>query len=749
MALGIVLGRFASSWLFLFALCLMAVSLLVITVLSRELLRKAWFPVTMLALGSVLMFSQVCSVTNGKLPELAARKTFVGLAGRVVSTPVNTGESSSFFLQAEALALQGHEYACGERALVRVDGSIDVEKYYCGSVVIARGTLLTGTNSAGWLLDHGAASILKVTEKNLKGAPVAPDPVSMTVHRARHWFSVRYRHDLPSGVAGLMEGMTIGTVDRIEPGVMANLRACGLSHIVSVAGLHVGSVALVVLGVLAAAGAGRKGRYVCACLAAALVLALSNFKPSTMRASIMAAIAFGGAMTGRDYDPLAGLSIAGVIIVALNPRSLFDSTFQYSFVAACGIVLAVRGLKASGFRTFIAVCAGTQLAIIPLMLFRGDAVPVTAIAANALVIPLIGPLLVSGWGLAILGGACAPAATVLAIPIRFACRYVVAVASFFSAVPKAGIFGTTAGVLSVVIYLYALATIILRVRSGGALFKPAVAFMVAVMLALVPCTPIAAFSSSNRVTVLDVGEGDAILVQDRSGASVLVDGGPDGRLLMKKLEALNVRKLDAIVSSHPHADHEAGLITVLQQLPVGRLIDPGLPKMSGLYRTMIQVAESKGVKRTIAREGQVFRVSSSTELDVLYAPLDLEKIPEDVNDCSLVVMARVAGMRALLSGDIGPKAEDTLLGRHPNLECDLLKIPHQGAREAASARFYEACDPAVAAISVGRDNMYGHPAHECLELLASRGIRVARTDTDGDISLSVDNGRIGLVKARR
>jgi competence protein ComEC len=164
---------------------------------------------------------------------------------------------------------------------------------------------------------------------------------------------------------------------------------------------------------------------------------------------------------------------------------------------------------------------------------------------------------------------------------------------------------------------------------------------------------------------------------------------------------------------------------------------------------MIQVAESKGVKRTIAREGQVFRVSSSTELDVLYAPLDLEKIPEDVNDCSLVVMARVAGMRALLSGDIGPKAEDTLLGRHPNLECDLLKIPHQGAREAASARFYEACDPAVAAISVGRDNMYGHPAHECLELLASRGIRVARTDTDGDISLSVDNGRIGLVKARR
>lgn len=204
-----------------------------------------------------------------------------------------------------------------------------------------------------------------------------------------------------------------------------------------------------------------------------------------------------------------------------------------------------------------------------------------------------------------------------------------------------------------------------------------------------------------------------------------------------------------IVSTHPHDDHITGLVEVMRQTPVGSLIDPGLPLTSPAYLELVRLALRKHVPRTIGREGQVLAVSTLTELRVLYAPLDLERIPEDMNDCSLMMMASVGGMRALMCGDASCEAQKMLLGAHPDLECDLLKVPHHGAREASYAELYAACRPAVAAISAGRDNKFGHPSPRCLELLASRGIRTARTDKDGDIELSIDSDRIGLVTGRR
>jgi competence protein ComEC len=145
----------------------------------------------------------------------------------------------------------------------------------------------------------------------------------------------------------------------------------------------------------------------------------------------------------------------------------------------------------------------------------------------------------------------------------------------------------------------------------------------------------------------------------------------------------------------------------------------------------------------------VVRVSERTRLEVLYAPGASAGGMSDANDSSLVVMVHLNGMRALMTGDLGSDEQKELLAYHPDLSCDVLKVPHHGAREAASGELYDACRPALAAISVWKGNRFGHPSATCIEKLADRRIPVERTDRDGDLEVSVDNGRIGLAKGRR
>lgn len=277
------------------------------------------------------------------------------------------------------------------------------------------------------------------------------------------------------------------------------------------------------------------------------------------------------------------------------------------------------------------------------------------------------------------------------------------------------------------------------------LFRSLVAIAVAVMLLFIPCLPLVSFRGADRVTILDVGEGDGILIQDRFGCSVLVDGGPDERKIIAKLQSRRIRRLDLAVSSHPHSDHLTGLVAALREMPVGRVLDGGAGRGSGgAYEEFLRLVREKKIKRTIAREGQVITVSPDLWLEVLYAPRDLRGLPKNLNDCSVVMVAHLAGTRILLTGDIESTGQQTLLGLHPDLSCDVLKVPHQGARNAATPELIDSCKPRVGVISVEKDNPYGHPSARSVGLMRARGTSVFRTDRDGDIMLSVASGRIGV-----
>jgi competence protein ComEC len=706
--------------------------------------RTALFLLAFAAAGTLLSLLAFGGPSSGILQDLASRSATATVTGAVSSAPVESELGTSFFVRVSGVEALGRRWTTGETVLVALDGPTPIEGLKT-RVVTVKGRVRVAGSDLGWLQLHGACCSLSASATGVHVDGPGGNPGIRLLEALRAAMCRTYRRVFTPRTAGFIEGVTLSKTDGMDPEIVSDLRSTGLSHIAAVSGLHVGSAAMLVLGMLLLAGAGRRSRFLGAAAAGFLVMGLASFRPSASRAFIMAGLSFGGSILGREHDSLAGLSIAGIVLTGMNPHALFDPGFQLSFSAALSIVLGVRNAgRVGGLRAALAVCAAAQLGVLPLMLLRGEGVPVTALLANLIVVPLIGPLLLMSWLVALITAMNKGVGKALSMVPSAVARTVMGVASTMARVPRAWPGGGPAGVAAVLFYLLAMAWLLKRARDGGSMLRPVVCALTAAAIVLAGPYVIPTFSSADRVIAFDIGEGDAILLQDHCGGTVLVDGGPDEKKVLKKLHERGVGKIDVVVASHPHSDHLAGLLGVLREVPVGRLLEPGVTPADGIYAKLLRLARQKSIPCTAAREGGVIKVSDATELDVLYAPGAVRGTNDDpVNDSSAVVMARVAGARVLLMGDIEEEGQAVLLGLHPDVGCDILKVPHQGAANAATPGLYDSAHPRVALISVQRGNRYGHPSARCLDLLEERGIRVFRTDEEGDIELSVGRGKIG------
>jgi len=236
-----------------------------------------------------------------------------------------------------------------------------------------------------------------------------------------------------------------------------------------------------------------------------------------------------------------------------------------------------------------------------------------------------------------------------------------------------------------------------------------------------------------RVTVLDVGQGDAILFQPANAAPILVDGGPPGDGLERKLEAAGVKKLGAVVVTHDQSDHAGGLEDVLGEIPIGRLL------FDRVHPGLIAAATGAGAKPERIAAGRELR-AGGLRLRVLWPPAELlgaASAGEDPNRLALVMEARWRSFSMLLTADA--EAEAVPLDPGP---VDVLKVAHHGSDDAGLDALLDRSRPQLALISVGAGNSYGHPTAGTLATLAQHGIRTLRTDREGDIVIDVGRGRV-------
>jgi competence protein ComEC len=579
---------------------------------------------------------------------------------------------------------------------------------------------------------------------------------------------------MPPREAALARGFVLGEDDEIDAATVEDFRHAGLAHLLAVSGQNVALLALLAMPLLAALGLALRTRLLWVLGLIAVYVPLAGAGPSIQRAGIMGGLSLLATLAGRRTSRFYALLAAAVVLLLIDPGIAADVGWQLSFAAVLGILLLARGMRSAvagrigsrGWRgalaDAVAMTIAATLATAPLIAFHFEGVSTLTLAANLLALPAVAPAM---W----LGMLTAAAGQVPGLPVgalnsvdALLLAYIAQVAAWCGRPGWAylhvhlGLGGLLASYAAVGASAAAVARLdrarriagarrgrdrsvrplseIGRQRTNGRLV---VGLLLAVG-ALLFIRPAAGEPSPDpppglRVSVLDVGQGDAILLQPRGAPSVLVDGGPFGDDLAAKLRDAGVERLGAAVITHDQADHAGGVLELLGAMPIGQVV-------FGLLRgpTLAEVRGAGVPPRAVARGDEIR--SGRLRLSVLWPPAELLAEPplgEDPNALAVVLLVRWRDFSMLLTADA--EAEATPLDPGP---IDVLKVAHHGSDDVGLGALLDRTRPRLAAISVGEGNPFGHPTASTLATLARHGVAVLRTDEDGPIVLDVAGGSI-------
>src|SRR5665647_3178607 len=251
------------------------------------------------------------------------------------------------------------------------------------------------------------------------------------------------------------------------------------------------------------------------------------------------------------------------------------------------------------------------------------------------------------------------------------------------------------------------------------------------------------------MSVIDVGQGDAILLTFPHNESLLIDGGKEveGPTVVAYLHSIGITRLNGVIATHPDSDHIGGLITVLGSVQVDHVYDVGLPKSSTTYATFLQLIAQKNISYTQSRAGDSIAMDSDTTILIINPPKPISETEAPDNDHSIVMKVTYQRVSYLLTGDAESSAEARMISMY-NCSAYVLKVGHHGSSSASSATFLRAVMPHIAVISVGANNSYGHPAPQTLARLAAVNSMVYQTDKQGTIIVTT-NGLTVDVRAAR
>ncbi|QIK71097.1 MBL fold metallo-hydrolase [Propioniciclava coleopterorum] len=550
---------------------------------------------------------------------------------------------------------------------------------------------------------------------------------------------------LPGDARHLVPALVVGDTSGFPEDLRQRFVTTGLTHLTAVSGANL----TLMLGFLRAlvVGLGLRGRVISVVMVAGVAgfVLLCLGEPSVLRAAAMGLVGLAALGHGGSRGSgLRALSVAVLVVVLVEPAMARSLGFGLSVTATAGLLLWARPFAAALGRWLprwvaeaLAVPLAAQLATEPLVVALAGQVSVVAVVANLLAGPLVGPATVVGLGVTLVAPVWLAGARLLAWPAGLCAEGIAWIARIGDGLPGAAIpWRADVWGQSVV----ALACLLLVVVLPSVLARPLVCLVIAAglgaVLLRVPPTP-GWPDPAWRVASCDVGQGDATVIRAGPGAGVVVDTGPEPRLLRRCLDQLGVRSVPVLVLTHLHADH-AGGAAALGDRTVGMVVTSTVRTPASADRMLD--ATFRGTPRVFVTGGESWRVGEIV-VGVVAAPRVADTTVQNdgessaENDASLLLRIEAPGLSLMLAGD----AEDAAQAAHARLgalvDADVMLVPHHGSgRHAAS--FFAAVSPTVALVSVGAGNDYGHPSARTVRDVEATGARVFRTDLHGGITVA-------------
>ena len=595
-----------------------------------------------------------------------------------------------------------------------------------------------------------------------------------------------------SPCASIFQALVLGEQGSIPEKVREHFIITGIAHLLAISGDHLGIVALLSYSLflwllkrsdyLLLSLSVKKWAAFLAIPCLLLYTFIAGGGISVVRATIMVITFFISIVLDRERHLLHTLALAAFLILLFSPPSLFDVSFQLSFLAVLSILYTVPRLLPhlkrddllpppdgswrrplwTYLRLSLLATVVAMLGTAPFVILHFNRLSLVGFLTNLIAIPWVG-FLVMPMALfaSLLSFFIYPLASALISINQFLTTLLLQVVSVFATLPYASIHLATPTAFEMVLY-YLLFFLSVHLHKGKKIRYLFVGISILLVTEIAYWHVKDAFQQNLRVTFLDVGHGDSILVEYPKGRRMLIDGGglPEDRFDIGKnviapfLWKKKIRKIDTLVLTHPDPDHLKGLHFIASQFHIGQFWESGLRIDSECYDELEKTLHKRKIERRFMHEDIPPQIISGVKISFLNPPpesrgLQTQLRPALLNNQSLVMRLQYKKVSLLLTGDVEKEAEERMIQKGHSLRAQVLKVPHHGSVSSSSPTFLSRVKPEVAIFSVGTRSIGRLPHPEVIERYERLGAKIWRTDRDGAITLVTDGDEIRILPFHR
>ncbi len=689
------------------------------------------------------------------------RDCTVTASGYVSSTFTRIDGKASFHFFAEEIQLKDDLKKFSRTIRVDVYEASEAHDFSPGARLVISGVMEkpSGSRNPGgfdfesWLLARKIPAMMTVKSNAVQWIGERKNlPLLRFGFKMQQAVLASLERNLSGEKAALMAAMLTGYRENLTDSMENAFSAAGLSHIMAVSGANLGFLLLPLLWLFKNLGMNRKAAALVSIPFIFFFVLVAGMEASVLRACVMAAVIMAGKALDRKPDLLNSLGIASLILLAVNPFMLFDAGFILSFGATAGLALLygrIRGILPEWFpgiiRETVAATVSAQAGVLPLLILYFSRISLVSLLSNLFVVPMTGITTVLGMICVAVDHIHPVFGMLTGYMLQSLLHVILVITEFCASVPWAEV-NMQHWSLPVILAYYA---VLIPAGVYGLPFfiryKAGIAVCACVMGAFILVSGL--LPGSLKVTFVDVGQGDCTFIQTPSGKSYLMDGGGTyqeaetgyigKRILLPLLMHEGVISLEQVFVSHAHMDHMSGVLTLLKTYPVKAVGLPDYPEAVQDFAPLIKLCEEKDIELSFFSDGDEVMLDQHTALRFLHPDDKTPPGEDNLNNTSLCGLLYYGRLQILFTGDLETGAENIFFGNNTAMDCDILKVPHHGGKNASSERFIQFTKPEAAVISVGRNN-YGHPSEAVLERLNENDTMVFTTLEHGAVIVNSD-----------
>lgn len=718
------------------------------------------------------------------LPIQEKENVTVHFKGTIDSFPIVDGDRWRFFLRTEEVILNGDAHKMKERIWVNIRLTAAEEKDLVSTLLRGdRISLPLSLSLPNPPTNPGAFDFPQYLWQNYATFQGTSEGVSNVMYlgasnqfwwksttHTRNYLEGQLDHIFSPEIAALMKGMLLGDQREVSPELEAVYRDTGIIHILAISGTHV----MLVIGALFLAlhlfRVTRERTYEILFIFLPIYMLLTGLSPSVVRACLMGMIYVLAKRLQYRYSSWHAIAIVFILLTIINPRIFFGVGFQLSFTVTLGIILFTQGFAAKiraklpslsePVANAVSLTLIAQAFAFPILITSFYEFPLVSVMVNLLLMPIYSILIPWGYLALIIAMISTGVGKLIALPLDGILHMIHNLLERMLQIPQLIISIGVPAFWWWIIYFLLVLLFILPI----AFEKPRLKSVIAAVLMLLLLTPLLlkATDSTIKITFIDVGQGDSIVIQGPRNQTILIDGGGAGYtfvqyewqrkrdpfdvgkdVVVPALRGLGINQIDWLVISHGDSDHIGGLHHVVQQIKVNHVLVNGKAPTSALELELYDILRQREVPIYTAIRGPWLKWKEDVFWDILHPSSSINVNVESDNNASVVLLLTAYGRTFLFPGDIEAEGESKIIQQFPELDIDILKVAHHGSKTSTTDAFLHGINPEVAVISVGQNNFYGHPHPDVLQRIQEYKLHLFRTDIHGAITFTVArNGEV-------